>query len=48
MKDPSLRPQLKAGGFVPVGNSPVEFKAELAGDYERIAKVIRDAGIAPN
>jgi tripartite-type tricarboxylate transporter receptor subunit TctC len=48
VKDASLRPQLKAGGFVPVGNSPGEFKAELAGDYERIAKVIRDAGIAPN
>jgi tripartite-type tricarboxylate transporter receptor subunit TctC len=48
MKDASLRPQLNAGGFVPVGNSPSQFKAELAGDYERIAKVIRDAGIAPN
>ena len=48
VKDVSLRPQLEAGGFVPVGNSPAEFRAELAGDYERIAKVIRDAGIAPN
>ena len=48
VKDASLRPQLAAGGFVPVGNSPAEFKAELAGDYERIAKVIRDANIAPN
>jgi tripartite-type tricarboxylate transporter receptor subunit TctC len=48
VKDPSLRPQMAAGGFVPVGNSPAEFKAELASDYERIAKVIRDAGIAPN
>jgi len=48
VKDPALRPQLAAGGFVPVGNSPAEFKAELAGDYERIAKVIRDANIAPN
>ena len=48
VKDASLRPQLAAGGFVPVGNSPAEFKAELAGDYERIAKIIREANIAPN
>ncbi len=48
VKDPSLRPQMAAGGFVPVGNSPAEFKAELASDYERIAKVISDASIAPN
>jgi tripartite-type tricarboxylate transporter receptor subunit TctC len=48
VKDPSLRPQLAAGGFVPVGNSPAAFEAELASDYERIAKVIRDANIAPN
>jgi tripartite-type tricarboxylate transporter receptor subunit TctC len=48
VKDPSLMPQMAAGGFVPVGSTPAEFKAELARDYERIAKVISDAGIAPN
>jgi tripartite-type tricarboxylate transporter receptor subunit TctC len=48
VRDPSLAPQMAAGGFVPVGSSPATFKAELAGDYERIAKVIRDAGIAPD
>jgi len=47
VKDPSLRPQMAAGGFVPVGNAPAEFKAELASDYERIGKVIRDASITP-
>ena len=48
VRDPSLAPQMAAGGFVPVGSPPTEFKAELARDYERIAKVISDAGIAPN
>ena len=48
VKDPSLAPQMAAGGFVPVGSSPTEFKAELARGYERIAKIISDAGIAPN
>jgi tripartite-type tricarboxylate transporter receptor subunit TctC len=48
VKDASLTPQMAAQGFVPVGNSPAAFKAELARDYERIAKVIHDAGIAPN
>jgi len=48
VKDASLQPQMAAQGFVPVGNSPAELKAELASDYERIAKVIHDAGIAPN
>jgi tripartite-type tricarboxylate transporter receptor subunit TctC len=47
VKDPSLRPQMAAGGFVPVGNAPAEFKAELSTDYERIGKVIRDASIVP-
>src|SRR5262249_27676182 len=37
VRDPSLRPQLAAQGFVAVGNSPAEFQAELASDYERIA-----------
>ncbi len=48
VQDPGLRPQLSAQGFLPVGNSPAEFKAELDGDYDRIAKVIREANIAPN
>jgi tripartite-type tricarboxylate transporter receptor subunit TctC len=48
VKDPSLRPQMAAQGFVAVGNSPAEFQAELASDYERIANVIREANIAPN
>ncbi len=48
VKDPALRPQLSAQGFVPVGNAPAEFKAELDGDYDRIAKVIREANISPN
>jgi tripartite-type tricarboxylate transporter receptor subunit TctC len=47
VRDPSLRPQLAAQGFVPVGNSPAEFQAELASDSERIADVIRAANIAP-
>ena len=47
VKDPALRPQLAAGGFVAVGNAPVEFKAQIASDYERIGTVIRDANIAP-
>jgi tripartite-type tricarboxylate transporter receptor subunit TctC len=48
VQDVTLRPQMTAGGFVPVGNSPAEFKAVLADDYARIAEVIREAGIAPN
>jgi tripartite-type tricarboxylate transporter receptor subunit TctC len=48
VRDPSLRPQMAAQGFVPVGNSPAEFQAELASDYQRIADVIREANIAPN
>ena len=40
--------RLAEQGSDPAGNSPAEFKAELASDYERIAKVISDAGIAPN
>jgi tripartite-type tricarboxylate transporter receptor subunit TctC len=48
VKDAALRPQMAAGGFAPVGNSPAEFKAVLASDYQRIADVVREAGIAPN
>jgi tripartite-type tricarboxylate transporter receptor subunit TctC len=48
VKDAALGPQLSTQGFVPVGSSPAEFKAELDGDYDRIAKVIREANIAPN
>jgi tripartite-type tricarboxylate transporter receptor subunit TctC len=48
VRDPSLRSQLAAQGFVAVGNSPAEFQAELASDYERIANVIREANVAPN
>jgi tripartite-type tricarboxylate transporter receptor subunit TctC len=48
VKDASLRPQMAAGGFVPVGNSPAEFRAVLASDYARIADVVREASLAPN
>jgi len=48
VKDAALRPQMAAGGFVPVGNSPADFKAVLANDYARIAEVIREASITPN
>lgn len=48
VKDPSLRPQMAAGGFTPIGNSPQEFKGVIARDYERIGAIIKAAGIAPN
>jgi len=47
IKDPSIRSQLDAGGFVPVGNTPDEFRAVLERDYHRIAEIMRSAGIAP-
>jgi tripartite-type tricarboxylate transporter receptor subunit TctC len=48
INDPAIRPQLAASGFTPVGNSPEELRLILARDYERVAEIMRSAGIAPN
>ena len=46
--NPSVQPQMAAGGFTPVGNSPAQFKATIARDYERIGAVMKSAGIDGN
>jgi tripartite-type tricarboxylate transporter receptor subunit TctC len=48
VKDPTIRPQLAAGGFVPLGNSPTDFKANIADDYRKIADIMQAAGIGVN
>lgn len=45
VNDPSIKSQLDAGGFQPVGNSPAEFAAIIKRDYQRIDSVMRSAGL---
>ena len=48
VKNPVIRLQLAAGGFVPLGNSPAEFGANIASDYKKIADIMQAAGIGAN
>jgi len=45
VKLPEMTAMLKRQGFLPVGSSPHEFKAFLANETERYAKIIKDAGV---
>ena len=44
---PSVRERLVAQGFVPIGNSPAEFKAHVAAEVKAYAEIARLAGITP-
>ena len=48
VSNPSVQPQMAAGGFTPVGNTPAQFKATIARDYERIGAVMKSTGIGGN
>jgi tripartite-type tricarboxylate transporter receptor subunit TctC len=45
INDPEVRSKLLAVGLVPLGNSPEEFRADLARHYTRIGEIIRAAGM---
>jgi tripartite-type tricarboxylate transporter receptor subunit TctC len=45
INDPEVRSKLLAVGLVPLGNSPEEFRADLARHYNRIGEIIRAAGM---
>lgn len=47
VRDPAIEPQLRAAGFTATGNTPAEFRASIARDYQRISEVIKAAGIEP-
>ncbi len=42
---PEIRERYAKGGFVPVGNKPVEFAAQVKADLARWGKVVKDANI---
>ena len=42
---PEVRERYLKGGFVPVGNKPEEFAAQMKADLARWAKVVKDANI---
>ena len=44
--DKGLRERLLAAGLDPVGSTPEELVRQTREDYARMAKVIRDAGVA--
>ncbi|RYF44480.1 MAG: tripartite tricarboxylate transporter substrate binding protein, partial [Comamonadaceae bacterium] len=44
-KSPALRTRLLEGGFEPIGNTPEQFKARIAQDYEKIGEVVKVAGV---
>jgi tripartite-type tricarboxylate transporter receptor subunit TctC len=48
LNDPEVRARSIASGFTVVGNTPDEFKAVVARDFERIGDIIRSAGITAN
>ena len=48
LSDPSVIEKLKAQGMTLAGNTPDEFRAHIASETARWAKVIKDAGIQPN
>jgi tripartite-type tricarboxylate transporter receptor subunit TctC len=45
LKDGEVREKLLALGVVPNGNTPSEFKANLAADYAKMSDIIKAAGI---
>ena len=45
LADPAMKAKLAEQGIVAVGNSPDEYRAFVAGEIARWAKVIQDAGI---
>jgi len=45
LADPAMRAKLAEQGIVAVGNTPDEYRAFVAGEIARWAKVINDAGI---
>ena len=48
LSDPSVIEKLKAQGMTLAGNTPDEFRAHIASETAKWAKVIKDAGIQPN
>ena len=47
LKDPKLRDYFTAGGYVPAGNSPTEFRATFLADLKRYGEIVRAANIEP-
>ena len=48
LKDPDVNSKLVATGFTPTGNTPEQFRANLAKDYATMTEIIKSAGITPN
>lgn len=48
MSDPGVIEKLKAQGMTLAGDTPEEFRAHIASETAKWAKVIKDAGIQPN
>lgn len=44
---PKLRDFLEAGGYVPVGNTPAEFRWFLEADLKKVAEIARIANVKP-
>jgi tripartite-type tricarboxylate transporter receptor subunit TctC len=45
LKAPDVQERLLADGSVPIGNTPEEFRARIAVDLERFARIAREANI---
>lgn len=45
LRTPAAQAKLQERGIVPVGNTPAEFQAFMASEFETYRKVIQDAGI---
>ena len=45
---PTVRERLVDLGYIPIGNSPAEFKAYVADQVTRIHDIVATAGIEPN
>ncbi|MBL8351317.1 MAG: tripartite tricarboxylate transporter substrate binding protein [Burkholderiaceae bacterium] len=45
LKEPAIIERLSSQGTIPVGDSPAEFAATIAGDIERYAELVRRASI---
>ena len=48
LKDADVNSKLVATGFTPTGNTPEQFRANLAKDYATMTEIIKSAGITPN
>jgi tripartite-type tricarboxylate transporter receptor subunit TctC len=46
LEDPAIRPRLTELGMMPVAGSPADFAAFIAGEIDKWATVVRQAGIA--